>query len=155
MYALSAFVAQNVGAKQEHRAIKAMGIAMIVSFSFGVAMSALTYFEGDLLARVFEKNPVVIESTHSYLRGVSLEYMIISIAFCFLGYFNGIGKTTFVMIAGLVSSFCFRIPLSYYLSRLPNTDLFTIGLAVPISAASSLVMCVVYYFFVRGKRLDM
>ena len=75
------------------------------------------------------------------------------INFCFLGYFNGIGKTTSVLIEGLVSSFCVRIPLSYYLSRMPGADLFTIGLAVPASAAVSLIMCIIYYFCIRKKRL--
>lgn len=155
MSALSAFVAQNIGAKQERRATKAVGIAMLVSFAFGISMFALTYFRGDLLASIFEKNPEVIASTRDYLRGVSSEYIMISLIFCFLGYFNGIGKTTFVLIEGLVSSFLFRIPLSYYLSRLPGTDLFIIGLAVPLSAASSLLMCAVYYFVVRRRRLGM
>ena len=56
-------------------------------------------------------------------------------------------------IEGLVSSFCVRIPLSYYLSRMPGADLFTIGLAVPASAAVSLIMCIIYYFCIRKKRL--
>ena len=153
MSALSAFVAQNVGARQEKRAVKAMGIAMMISFVFGVAMSALTYFGGNYLAWLFEKSPEVIASTHQYLKGVSAEYMMIAVLFCFLGYFNGIGKTTFVLIEGLVSSFCVRIPLSYYLSRMPGADLFTIGLAVPASAAVSLIMCIIYYFCIRKKRL--
>ncbi|MEG2383152.1 MAG: MATE family efflux transporter [Oscillospiraceae bacterium] len=153
MSALSAFVAQNVGAKQEDRALRATRIAMGVSLIFGIAMSLLTYFGGDMLASIFEKDPVVIASTHSYLMGVSGEYVLISMVFCFLGYFNGIGKTTFVLLEGLISSFLVRIPLSYFLSRLPDTNMFTIGLAVPVSACASLIMCIGYFFFVRKRRL--
>ncbi len=149
---LSAFVAQNVGAKQELRAQKAVGISLIISFAFGVCMACLTYFGGGMLARIFEKNPDVILSTHEYLRVVSLEYVIVSIVFCLLGYFNGIGKTTFVMLEAVLSAFLVRIPLSYYFSRLPNTDLRTIGFAVPIAAVVSLILCVAYYFHVRKKR---
>lgn len=155
MYALSAFVAQNVGAKQEDRAIKGLRAGMITSFSFGVVMFAITYLAGDYLARIFEDDPVVISSAWSYMRGTAAEYMVVPFVFCFLGYFNGIGKTTFVMIEGMIAAFAVRIPLCYYLSRLPETDLFTIGLAVPISTVSSILMCVVYYFFVRKKRLAM
>ena len=155
MYALSAFVAQNVGAKQEDRAIKGLRAGMITSFAFGVVMFAITYLAGDYLARIFEDDPVVISSAWSYMRGTAAEYMVVPFVFCFLGYFNGIGKTTFVMIEGMIAAFAVRIPLCYYLSRLPETDLFTIGLAVPISTVSSILMCVVYYFFVRKKRLAM
>ncbi|MEG1731291.1 MAG: MATE family efflux transporter [Oscillospiraceae bacterium] len=153
MSGLSAFVAQNVGARQEDRALRATRIAMGVSLLFGIGMSLLTYFGGDMLASIFEKDPVVIASTHSYLMGVSGEYVLISMVFCFLGYFNGVGKTTFVMLEGLISSFLVRIPLSYFLSRLPDTNMFTIGLAVPVSACASLIMCIFYFFHVRKKRL--
>jgi len=153
MYALSAFVAQNVGAKQEHRALKAMEVAMIVSFVFGVVMAVLTYFKGNVLAGFFDQDPLVITATHSYMRGSCAEYMMIPFVFCFLGYFNGIGKTKFVLAEGIISSFAFRIPLCYYFSRLPNTNLFTIGLSVPLSGLSSLLMCALYYIYVRRKRL--
>ena len=155
MYALSAFVAQNVGAKQEDRAIKGLRAGMITSFAFGVVMAAISVFAGDVLARIFEDDPIVIASAQSYMRGTAAEYMVVPFVFCFLGYFNGIGKTTFVMLEGIIAAFAVRIPLCYYLSRLPDTDLFTIGLAVPISTIASILMCLSYYVFVRKKRLTM
>lgn len=155
MYALSAFVAQNVGAKQEDRAIKGLRAGMISSLAFGVAMAAITFFAGDYLARIFEDDPIVTASAWSYMRGTAAEYMVVPFIFCFLGYFNGIGKTTFVLIEGLIASFVVRIPLCYFLSSLPNTSLFIIGLSVPISSAASVAMCVGYYIFVRNKRLTM
>lgn len=155
MYALSAFVAQNVGAKQEDRAIKGLRAGMITSFAFGIIMAVFTYFAGDFLARIFEDDSVVIASAWSYMRGTAAEYMVVPFVFCFLGYFNGIGKTTFVMIEGLIASFVVRIPLCYFLSTRPTTSLFLIGLAVPISTVSSILMCVGYYIFIRKKRLAM
>ncbi|MFB0919305.1 MAG: MATE family efflux transporter [Oscillospiraceae bacterium] len=155
MYALSAFVAQNVGAKQEHRAIKGLGAGMIASFTFGICTFLLTFFAGNVLAGFFENDPIVITAAHNYMRGTSAEFLLVPFVFCFLGYFNGIGKTNFVLIQGLLSSFAVRIPISYYLSRLPNAELFTIGLAVPISTLSSILICGGYYIFVRKKRLAM
>jgi len=156
MYALSAFVAQNVGAKQEQRAIKGMRAAMIASFGFGLATGLLTFFKGDFLASFFvENDPLVVAATQNYLRGVAGEYLVLPFVFCFLGYFNGIGKTKFVLIEGLLSSFLVRIPLCFLFSRLPGAELFTIGLSVPISSVASLLMCVGYYFVVRKKRLSM
>ncbi len=150
---LSAFVAQNVGARQEKRAMKAVGIAMIAALASGVCMTLLTFFAGDVLAGIFEKNPEVIASTAEYLKGISFEYTILPVVFCLIGYFNGTGNTTFSMLEGVLTAFLVRIPLSYYFSRLPGTDLFTIGLAVPISAFASLLVCVVFYFVVKKRRL--
>lgn len=149
---LSAFVAQNIGAKQEPRALQAVKLASAISFVIGIGMAALTYFGGDILASTFEKDPQVIAATHEYLRGAGAEYMIIPITFCLLGYFNGIGKTGFVMMEGLLSSFLVRIPLSFYFSRLPDTNLFTIALAVPISAIFSLVLTGTYFAVTMRKR---
>jgi len=149
---LSAFVAQNMGARQEERALKALKMAMCLSFGIGVCMSALTILGGDLLASIFENDPIVISAAHEYLKGAGWEYMVIALTFCLLGYFNGIGKTGFVMMEGLLSSFLVRIPLSFIFSRLPDTNLFTIALAVPVSAVFSLVISAAYFVYVRKKR---
>lgn len=153
MSALGAIVAQNVGAKQEERALKIFKVTTLISVSFGVCMFLLTYFKGDVLARIFEKDPNVIYATKEYLRGCSLEYIFVCTYFCYLGYFNGIGKTNFVMIQGLASAFIIRIPLSYYLSRIPNVDFFTLGLSVPTSALFSVIACSIYFYIVRKQRL--
>ena len=68
-----------------------------------------------------------------------------------LGFFNGLGKTPFVMIQGLLSAFAVRIPLSYVFRYLPDTNMLMIGIAVPVSAAASLLLCIVYYFIVNRK----
>lgn len=153
MYALSAFVAQNMGADQPKRAMQGMGVAMRVAFVFGVAMFAATVFAGNWLAGIFTDDPAVIASTHDYLRGVGSEYLMLPFIFCFLGYFNGIGHTKFVFIEGLVSSFGARIPLCWAFSRMAGTNLFKIGLSVPASSAVSLLMCVVYYFCIRKRTM--
>lgn len=145
MSALSAFVAQNIGAGEFKRAKKSLFIAMGISFCFGFAMFLLTFLGGDILAGIFESNQLVIASTRDYLRSCSFEHLLIPFTFCFLGYFNGMGKTNFVMFQGFIAAFLVRIPVSYFLSRIPNTNMFYIGLAVPVSAGAALLMCLIYY----------
>lgn len=151
MSALSAFVAQNVGAGNRERAYKSLKISMAISFVFGVLTFAATFFFPEILASVFEKNPEVIAAAARYQRGCAAEHLFISLFFCMLGYFNGLGKTDFVMVQGIFTAFAVRIPLSYLLSRGASPDLFKIGLAVPASAAVSLIMCTVYLFYLVKK----
>lgn len=151
MSALSAFVAQNIGAGNPKRAVQSLFIAQKISFCFGVAMFLATFFFGGNLASIFADDQAVIDATAEYLRGCSFEYLIISVAFCLLGYFNGIGKTGFVMVQGLLSSFLVRIPLSYVLSRMPNTSMALISIAVPVSALSGLVLSLIYFRYLRKK----
>ena len=111
----------------------------------------MTFFGGDLLARIFTSDEAVIASTALYFKSCSFEYMIIAVSFCMLGFFNGLGKTAFVMLQGLLSAFAVRIPLSYLFRYLPDTDMLMIGIAVPVSAAASLILCIIYYFIVNKK----
>ena len=44
------------------------------------------------------------------LRAYAIDTFITAILFCFIGYYNGCGKTLFVMVQGIVGAFCVRIP---------------------------------------------
>lgn len=149
--ALAAFVAQNIGHGNYLRANSALFRTTAISFVFGLAVFFMTFFGGDLLARIFTSDEEVIASTALYFKSCSFEYMIIAVSFCMLGFFNGLGKTAFVMLQGLLSAFAVRIPLSYLFRYLPDTDMLMIGIAVPVSAAVSLILCIIYYFIVNKK----
>lgn len=151
MSALSAFVAQNIGAGNSERAYKSLKISVAISFVFGILTFIATFFFPEILAAAFEKNPEVIASAARYQRGCAAEHIFISVFFCMLGYFNGLGKTDFVMIQGIFTAFAVRIPLSYLLSRGSSPDLFKIGLAVPASALVSFIMCLVYLIYLNKK----
>lgn len=151
MSALSTFVAQNMGADNPQRANRALLLATRISLCVGVAMFLLTFFWGRGLASIFDSDPAVLDAAAGYLRGSSWEYLMVSVVFCFLGYFNGRERTAFVMAQGLAAAFLVRIPLSYVLSRLPHTSMFLIGLAVPASALVNLTLCVGYFLLLRHR----
>lgn len=148
---ISAFVAQNVGGGRYDRAKTALISAACVSFCFGAAMFLFTFFGGRIAARIFTADEAVIALTAQYFKSCSFEYLIIAISFCMLGFFNGLKKTVFVMIQGLFTAFAVRIPLSYLFSSLPDTNMTLIGIAVPVSAAVSLLMCIVYFIVTQKK----
>lgn len=151
MSALSAFVAQNIGAGNRERAYKSLKISIGISFVFGILTFVATFFFPEILAAAFEKNPEVIAAAARYQRGCAAEHLFISVFFCMLGYFNGLGKTDFVMFQGIFTAFAVRIPLSYLLSRGASPDLFKIGLAVPASALVSFLLCLIYLIYLNKK----
>jgi putative MATE family efflux protein len=115
MQALSVFVAQNIGAGNLPRANKALAC--------GVGVSLFT----------------------SLFLAYALDTLLVSFLFSFIGYYNGRGKTLFVMCQGLAGAFFVRIPVSYLMSRLPNATLFRIGLATPASSVVQIFLCAVYF----------
>ncbi|MBQ9306602.1 MAG: MATE family efflux transporter [Clostridia bacterium] len=149
MQALSAFVAQNVGASQHARARKAMGLGMALSFSIGLILASLAFFRGDLLCGLFTDEQDVIMAGWDYLKAYAIDTLLVSFFFCFNGFYNGYGRTRFVMIQGLIGAFCVRLPVSLLMSRIEPPSLFRIGLAVPMSSVVQIIMCSVYFVFLR------
>lgn len=145
MSSISAFVAQNVGANQIERAKKAMLYGMGTSLFIGIIMFVLGFFKGETLAGFFSTDPAVIKMTANYLKAYSIDSILVSVIFCFLGYFNGCGKTFFVMIQGICCTFLVRIPYSYFMSKVEGVSMFQIGLATPFATIFGIILCLVYY----------
>ncbi len=140
----SAFVAQNIGAGQPERAKRAMFYGMATSFTVGLALGYLGFFHGETLASLFSGDPQVNAAAALYLRSYAIDTLLTSFMFCFTGYFNGCGRTTFVMAQGIAGAFGVRIPLAFLFSRL-TTNLFLIGLATPSSTLVQILLCLWYF----------
>lgn len=153
MQSISAFVAQNYGAGQLVRAKKSMWLGMICSAISGFILAYFSFFYGDVISTLFIKdNEInVLEASAQFLKATSIECFILSIAYCFTGYFNGIERTTFVMIQGLLSIFLVKIPYAYLVSTYPNVSLFQIGLSTVWAALFTLLLCIWYYIRLRRK----
>ena len=131
MQAMSAFSAQNFGAGKSYRAKKALLYAISSSLLVGVQIAYLSLFHGQVLAQIFSGDPTIVVVASEYLKAYSIDCLLISFLFCFVGYFNGCGKTTFVMVQGIIGAFLVRIPISYIMSKQSPVSIFNIGLATP------------------------
>jgi putative MATE family efflux protein len=151
MQSMTAFVAQNYGAGLLHRAQKALKTGVIVSFAFGVVMFVVTFFRGDLLASVFSQDADTIKASWDYLKAYAIDCLNTCFLFCFIGYFNGIEKTKFVMLQGLCGAFLVRIPFAVLMQRLVPNSLFAIGMSIPCSTVLEIVMCFIAYFYFKSK----
>ena len=149
---MSAFVAQNYGAGKMERARWGMVYGMAVSFGFGLILSYISFFHGTLLTGIFAKDPDIILAAADYLRAYAIDTLLVSFLFCFTGYFNGCGRTAFVMLQGIMGAFCVRIPVSYLMSRRPGVSLFQVGLAIPMSTVIQIAVCVIYFIRTEKKR---
>ena len=154
MSAMSAFVAQNIGAQKKQRAKKAMLYGMGTALGVGVFMFLLSFFFGDILVSIFSREADILFTAKTYMQGFSFDCIMVSVLFCYTGYFNGCGKTMFVMLQGLIGAFLVRIPFSYLMSITPGTTLFHMGLATPLASAVSIVICFFYYKFAAWNRSD-
>lgn len=151
MQSMASFVSQNIGAGNTKRAKKSMFTGIGVGLVFGVAVFCLVLFKGDLLSSIFTTDPAVIQNAFDYLKGFALETIGTAILFTMLGYFNGTEQTLFVMAQGIIQTLLVRLPLAYFMSIQPNTNLTKIGFAAPISTAVGVLMSVCYYLYMNKK----
>ena len=151
MQSMSAFVAQNAGAGKYGRAVKALGCGVGLSLAVGAVMAFLAFFHGDMLGSIFSKDPEVVKASADYLRAYGIDCLLTPVFFCAIGFFNGIGMTRFVMLQGIVSAFCVRVPVSWWMSRRTPVSLFHIGLATPCSSALQIVLCLACLLMLRRQ----
>ncbi len=152
MQAMSAFVAQNMGAGKPQRAQKALLCGIVSSLVVGLLMGYLTFFHGDLLAGLFAKDTAVISAAAEYLKAYAIDCLLTSFLFCFIGYFNGTGATVFVMLQGIIGAFGVRLPVSWIVSRQAGASLFHIGLATPASSIVQIILCGIYFTVMLRRR---
>lgn len=81
----------------------------------------------------------------------ALETILTAILFSMIGYFNGSGKTVFVMAQGLFQTLLVRLPMAYIMSIQPNASLTMIGLAAPTSTAVGVLLNVCFFLYLDRK----
>lgn len=151
MQSMAAFTAQNRGAQKPERARKALCYGILTSIAVGLVIGYFTFFHGDLLSRIFSKDAAVIAASHSYLKAYAIDCLLTPFLFCFTGYFNGCGKTLFVMIQGILGAFGVRVPVVYLVSLIPDISLFQIGLGTPASTTVQITLCLIMFFRMSRK----
>lgn len=99
----------------------------------------------------------MITAAADYLKAYAIDCLQTCFLFCFIGFFNGLGMTRFVMLQGVIGAFLIRIPVAFLMSREVPVSMFHIGLATPCSTVLQVIMCLVCFWITDRKyknRLD-
>jgi len=144
MAATSAFTAQNVGAGRRDRARAGMKAGILFSVAVGFGMFMMGFFAGNEMAHLFSKDDAVCAAAADYLRTYSIDCVLVGISFNMMGYLNGNGRTGFVALQGILSTFLVRIPVSFFMSKIPGVSLFEVALATPLATLFAIIMIVIY-----------
>ena len=143
--ALSASVAQNIGANKPQRAKQMLKYGLIITVSFGMICAITCQLIPQQLISLFTSDQAVIQAGSLYLMAYSLDCIFASIHFCFSGYFCGCNKPTISFIHNLLSIILIRIPGAYFASLLFVDTLYPMGLAAPLGSILSGIICIIYY----------
>ena len=142
--AVATMTAQNYGAGLLLRMKRCLYSGIGMALIFGVSVCVYSQFLPDTLTGIFTKDPAVIAMASEYLRGYSIDCIIVSFVFCINSYFSGQGNSLFPMIHSIIATFVFRVPLSYLFGQIDSASLHLMGFAPPISTFVSLLISIWY-----------
>ncbi len=152
MQTLASVVSQNASAGLHDRSRRALRIGISTGVLIGIGIIVVIVFFGVPISSIFSANPEYQLKSAEYLNGFCLEAVVASISFCFIGFFNGYGRTWFVMFQGICQSLAVRLPVAYIMSIRHPESLTYIGSAAPTATCVGIVLNLVF-FIVMQRRL--
>jgi Na+-driven multidrug efflux pump len=155
--AVSAMVAQNIGAGKIERAIKTMRTGMTITFIISAIIFVLTQIFPEFLLNLFldqrdANYSQYIRDGKSYLRTFSFDYLVVPFHFCLNGLFIGSGNTRFALFNGILASLLIRIPASYFFGMTLGLGITGVGLGAPSASAVSSMICVIFFAMGTWKK---
>ena len=150
--AVATFSSQNLGAGNVDRAKKSMWTGVWLSLVPSVLIVLLIQFWGETISSFFTRDLNVIYAATEYLHTYSTDLLVVSFVFCMNGYFNSCGKSWFTLVHSLIASLIIRAPLAYIFRNISEGSLSLIGWAAPISTVVSLILCILFYYYINRSR---
>ena len=147
--AVTAYVGQNMGAKQMTRVRQGIRITLVSSVIWAICMLVLIPL-GPTLIGFFSDTPAVIEAGARYLQCIMPFYLLFSMMFCLNNAMQGAGDSMFSMINAILSLILVRVPMVYFLANRFGPDYMYYGIG--IGWVVGCILSIVYYLSGRWKR---
>jgi len=130
--AMTTYVGQNVGARQDQRVHDSAKYGLRLSLiTCGVLVVIIVLF-GELLMRAFTTTPEVIDFGIRMLRLLAVGYVAMAVTQVLSGIMRGAGDTVTPMIISIITTVIVRVPLAYGIAYFTRSD------ALPTGAPESL-----------------
>lgn len=144
--ATSALVGQNVGAGKIDRAEKVAKLSCWIGFIALSAIGIITFFFAKEIISIFIPGQTeVIEISTLFLKIISISYGAIGAIMSLNGTFRGSGNTVIPMTFAILSSWIFRFPLAYVLSKYTELETIGIWISFPITEIIALIAILVIF----------
>ena len=143
--AVSALVAQNLGARKNDRVQESVRWSSLLAVGVTLVVSLFAILIPHLLLYPFTTDPGVLTAGATYLRYMGFSYIPLALMFTLGGILRGAGDTFIAMLFTIISLWLIRVPLAAYLSGLPSFGVSGIWLALALSPCTGLILNYLYY----------
>jgi len=132
--AVTTYVGQNIGAGRMDRVHKGMVSTVIISMLFSAVIGAILLPFGPSIMRMFNPDPIVIESGMYYLKSVVPFFALLALVFTLNAVVRGAGEAVVPMLASILSLWFARVPSAYLIAHYFGKEYifysYTIGWAI-------------------------
>lgn len=101
--AMTAVIAQNVGAKERKRVVKSFRIGLALALTFGVGIGIMLLLFANPMMTLFTNESSVVKEGEIYLHLIALMYVLPAFTNALQGYFRGIGDLKITLISSLIN----------------------------------------------------
>lgn len=153
--ALTALTAQNIGAGNIERTIKALKLSILFSFIFGIMFFVWQQIAPQSAIAIFTTDKEVLFEGGRFLQTFSYDYLLVPFVFCLNGYYFGCGRTVFAATNSIFSAFALRVPLGIFFGTISGATLFHLGIAAPIASIFTIVIAFLYLnYLIKNNKLN-
>lgn len=147
--ALSAYVAQNYGAKNFSRIRYGVKKASLINIILSILMALLMHFYGGYIITLFvgSENNEVVKIAHNYLLISSIFYFFLAQIFIYRNALQGLGRATIPLVASLGELAVRTVAAVFLASKIGYLGVFYAGPIAWITA--SLVLAIGYYSTIK------
>ena len=139
MMAISSMAGQNIGAGLFDRAKETMLTGMKIVVPLISIITIVVFAFPEFFMGLFTPNLDVLNNGATFIRIASLEFLILSVLFCYNGLTIAAGYPLVTLTNTLISSLILRIPLAYLLSRGLGLGMTGIAIAMVIAPMGALL----------------
>ena len=154
LYACSAMVGQNVGAKRYDRAQETIYWGWAICGVCYLLFALILVFWSEPLYSLFTTDREVIELSPIFVRAILWSFPAMAIMRGTNGLIQGIGNSRLSLIFGLVDALVLRIGLSYLFGIFMGLGLYGFILGYGIAAFGTALPGAVYFLSGRWKRYN-
>ena len=144
---LATFVGQNIGAGNKERAKNAFRQSLLLVISMTTIGAILLFPFRELLTKIFLSNPDEIALCSRYVVFLLIGLPLMGVFQCFIGCFQGAGRTDLSLWLSTIRLWVLRIPVLLIMVHFLNVGYQSVWICMTISNFGAMIVgCILYRF---------
>ena len=102
-YAMTIFIAQNIGAGKSARVHRSILVSLFFSFIYVIGFTGVVYGASGRILALFTEDPAIIRLGEAYLLTMSWIYLLCALTNVMQGFFRGMGELSTTLYSSAVN----------------------------------------------------